>query len=221
MQKKINLIYQGLELDSYAQVNIDRIKMKQVFQIGPDEKVIGMIGRLEPVKGPAYFIEAAKIVAEQFAQAKFILVGEGSLRRRLERRIEEAGLRGRFILTGWREDIPQVLSMLDLLILPSLNEAVGIVLIEAQALGIPVIASCVGGVPEIVKDNQAGILVPPGNIRDLARAINYLLADEQKRQEMGQKAKAWVEGRFRVEDMVNGISQLYRQLINEKKMRRK
>jgi glycosyltransferase involved in cell wall biosynthesis len=212
--EKVILIYQGLELDKYKQqIDIDKNKMKNSFNIKPDETVIGMIGRLEPIKGAGYFVEAAREVLREFTQAEFILVGEGSLRERLEKRIKELGLKDRFILTGWREDIPSILSILDILVLPSLNEAVGMVLIEAQSLGVPVVATNVGGIPEVVKDNQTGILVPAGDAQCLARAINHLLADKQKRLNMAKEAKLWVAGRFEARDMVDRISQLYEGLI--------
>lgn len=212
--EKIHLIRQGLELDEYTQENIDKFKIRESFNIDPDENVVGMISRLEPVKGPGYFIEAVKYVAKQFTKTKFIIAGEGSLRKRLEKQVEDTGLQSRFIFTGWREDIPEILSILDILVLPSLNEAVGMVLIEAQAMGVPVVATNIGGIPEIVKDKQTGILVPAGSYKDLAQAINYLLSDKQKRLEMVEIAKTWIKGRFKAEDMVNEISRLYQELIS-------
>lgn len=215
--EKIRLIYQGLEMEKYAQLNIDKRKIRESFAIKPDEKVVGMIGRLEPVKGPEYFIEAAKFVAEVFPKARFILAGEGSLRKKLEKQIKSLGLSDKFIFAGWREDIPEILSILDLLVLPSLNEGVGIVLIEAQGLGVPIVASRVGGIPEIVRENETGILVSAGDAASLSAAINDLLAHEQKRLAMGQEAMRWVKDKFKAQDMVDEISELYEELITLKK----
>lgn len=215
--EKIRLIYQGLELEDYAKINIDRNKFRQSFNISLGQSVVGMIGRLEPVKGPQYFVQAVKFYAGQLNNAKFIIAGEGSLRKRLEKQVKNAGLEDRFIFIGWREDIREIISILDILVLPSLNEAVGMVLLEAASLGIPVIATNVGGIPEIVKDKQTGILVEPANYRALALAINYLLSNKQKSLEMSQAAKSWVRGRFKTQDMVNEISKLYQeQLLSEK-----
>ena len=214
---KIRLIYQGLELEQYTPGDIDKTRVRGEFNIKPDERIIGMVGRLEPVKGPQYFVEAAQGVVRQFAQARFIVVGEGSLRKNLERQVEEAGLRDKFIFTGWRDDNYEIISILDILVLPSLNEAVGIVLLEAQSLGVPVVATKVGGVPEIVKDQETGILVPAGDSQSLEQAINTLLADEHKRKEMGERAAGWVKGKFKAQDMVDEISQLYQELSLIKK----
>lgn len=215
--KKICLIPPGLELDNYAKANIDKVKVREIFHLQPDETVVGMVARLEPIKGPEYFVEAAKEVVGHFNKTRFIIVGEGSLRQSLEERVKNSGLKERFIFTGWCEDIIEVISIFDILVLPSLNEAVGMVLIEAQSLGVPVIATNVGGIAEIIQDNQTGILVPPRDPQILAGAINSLLVDKQKRLAMSEKAKAWVRDKFKAQDMADRISGLYQELIASKK----
>jgi len=213
---RIVLIRQGLELDRYMQANIDKDKIKKELNIQPHENVLGMIGRLEPVKGPLYFVEAAKDIIEEFPETKFLIVGEGILRKRLERRIEILGLKEKFIFTGWREDMPEIISVLDLLIFPSLNEAVGMVLIEAQACGVPVVATEVGGIPEIVNNNRTGILVPAGDSKELARAVNCLLGDKQKRSQLSKEAQDWIKDKFKVQEMIDKLSELYKELISKK-----
>jgi glycosyltransferase involved in cell wall biosynthesis len=212
-EHKVSLIYQGLELDAYTQPAVDKTHMKKSFNIRAEELVIGFIGRLEPIKGLDYFIDAAGIVAEKFNNLKFILVGEGSLRPHLTKKIEDKGFASRCIFTGWREDILEINSILDILVLPSLNEAVGIALIEAQAMGVPVIATHVGGIPEVVNDKSTGLLVSPADSRGLAQAMEYLIENTQKRSEMSAAAKAWVRGKFKAEDMADKISRLYKELV--------
>ncbi|MDD5730526.1 MAG: glycosyltransferase family 4 protein, partial [Candidatus Omnitrophica bacterium] len=213
---KIKVIYQGLELEKYLNVNPDKLKVKRSLGLDLDGPVIGMVGRLEPVKGPDYFVEAASFVLKDNPAAKFVLAGEGSLRKKLEARAGSLGLKGKFLFTGWREDIPEIISVLDILVLASLNEAVGIVLIEAQAEGVPVVAAAVGGVPEIVKDKETGILVPSKNAPAIAEAVNYLLKDPEKMKSMGEKAKEWVGAKFGAPAMVNNISSLYRDTLEIK-----
>jgi glycosyltransferase involved in cell wall biosynthesis len=215
--EKISLIYPGLELDRHLEINIEKDRMKQHFNITPHESIVGAIGRLEPVKGLRYFIEAAKEIAGQSANTKFIIVGEGSLRQKLQKQVKEAGLENKFIFTGWREDTPEILSILDILVLPSLNEAVGMILIEAQAVGVPIVASNVGGIPEVIRDGQTGILVPPGDPHSLARAINQLLADKQKRLNMSEAARAWIKDKFKPQDMADAVSSLYQELVSNRK----
>lgn len=199
--KKVAVIYQGIEFNECAP------------QVKRDEPLVGMIGRLEPVKGPLYFVEAAREVARSFPSARFMITGEGSMRRSIEKRISELGLKDRISLTGWREDMPAVFASLDVLVLPSLNEAVGIVLLEAQGCGIPVVATSVGGIPEVVKDGETGILVPPADPHRIAQAICDLLADPHKRKVMSDLGKHWVRDRFGAKEMARKISDLYKGLL--------
>jgi len=215
-EDKIAYIHTGLEFDKYERVNIDKKAMRKSLDIEDDEPVIGMLARLEPVKGPEYFIEAAKEVAKKNARSKFIVVGDGSLRDSMEEKVARSGLEKRFIFTGWRDDIPELLSIFDIMVLPSLNEAVGIALIEAQAMGVPVVATNVGGVPEVVRDGDTGILVPSKDPVKLANAINHLLENDQLRKKMGELGKIWVKDRFRVEDMVFLIFKLYKELLEKR-----
>jgi len=212
-QDKLALIPQGLELDEYKDATFDKDKLKKNLGLPLNEDVVGYIGRLEPIKGLDYLIAAVKLINNN---VKFLIVGDGSLRERLGQKVKALGLSEKFIFTGWRSDIAQLLFLMDLLVLPSLNEAVGISLIQAQAMGVPVVASNVGGIPEIIRDNFTGILVPPANPQALAKAIAGLLNDKQKRLGMSKEAKAWIKGKFRVEDMINRISGLYQELAGKK-----
>jgi len=214
--QKLSVIHQGLELGRYVQARSNTGALREAFGIGQDERVVGMIGRLEPVKGPDYFIEAAALIAAKNKKIKFIIAGEGSLKEKLKARAGELGIHDKVIFTGWREDVPEILALLDVLVLPSLNEAVGMVLLEAGAAGVAVVAAKVGGVPEIVRDQQTGLLVPAGSLDGIARAVNELLSDHQKRQAMGQAAAAWVEGKFKAEDMAGDLSGLYQELLRKK-----
>lgn len=213
----IVVINSGLELNSYREVNIDARKKRDELQVEQDTTLVGMIGRLEPVKGPEYLIEAAKLVIERFSKVKFLIVGDGSLRNKLEFRCKKLSIFDKFVFTGWREDIPEILAVLDILVLPSLNEAVGRILIEAGACGKPVVATSVGGIPEVVKDNETGILVPPKAPEALARAIIALLKSEEKRQKMGEAAKNWVDDKFSASRMVERVSNLYSELVKNGK----
>lgn len=215
-EKKIKVIYQGLELDKYLCGGKERHDLKKFFRIGQDDNVVGMVGRLERVKGPEIFVEAAAAVAKKLPNTKFILAGEGSLRKILEEKAALLGLGDKMIFAGWREDVPEILSILDMMVLPSLNEAVGMALIEAQAEGVPVVAARVGGVPEVVKDGKTGVLVSPGNAGELADAIIGLLSDKGKLKDMGQAGALWVRGRFRAEDMARKTSELYMETLHKK-----
>ena len=210
--EKIVVINSGLELNNYRKINVDTGRIRDGLGLEEDMALAGFVGRLEPVKGPEYFIRAAALVAGELTEVKFLIVGEGSLRNKLESECEKSGIRDKVIFTGWREDITEILSILNVLVLPSLNEAVGRVLIEAGACGVPVVAARVGGVPEVVKDNQTGILVPPGEPEALAGAMIALLEDKEKRQRMGERAENWVGAKFGVNKMVERVSSLYHEI---------
>jgi glycosyltransferase involved in cell wall biosynthesis len=109
------------------------------------------------------------------------------------------------------------MAIFEILVLPSLNEAVGMVLLEAQSLGIPVVASNVGGIPEMIKDQETGILVPAGDRHSLALAISQLLSDKEALLRMGRLARDWVRGRFRAEDMADETAILYQKLLSRRK----
>lgn len=214
---KVSVIYQGLELDKLTRDWKSACSLKNIFKIRPEERVVGMVGRLEPVKGSDIFIEAAAEIAKRVPEARFIIAGEGSLQAAMKKRAGELGISAKVIFAGWREDIPEMISLMDVMVLPSLNEAVGIALIEAQAEGVPVVASRVGGIPEVVKDQKTGILVPPSDAAAIAEAVISLLNDKPKSAAMGEAGKVWVRDRFRAEDMTEKTSALYMRLLNKKR----
>lgn len=214
---KVSVIYQGLELDKFTRDWKSAFNLKNVLKIRPEDRVVGLVGRLEPVKGSDVFIEAAALIIKKRPDVRFVVAGEGSLRSVMEKRAAELGISASIIFAGWREDIPDVISLMDIMVLPSLNEAVGIALIEAQAEGIPVVASRVGGVPEVVRDGKTGILVPPSDPAAIADAVIGLLDDKPKCAAMGEAGKAWVRDRFKAEDMVKKTSELYMRLLNKKR----
>src|SRR5262249_22595255 len=146
-------------------------------------------GRLSPEKGVSVLIEAARIVVESDPQARFVVFGEGTQRPALERLIASAGLTGRFALPGFRSDLDQLLPSADLFVLPSFTEVSPSVVLGAGVAGVRVVATAVGGTPEVVADGKTGYLVPPGNPEQLARRILELLGDHTLRQQMGQAGR--------------------------------
>jgi glycosyltransferase involved in cell wall biosynthesis len=212
---KVALVYTGLELDDFIPKNREMIKSG--LKIDNDGKVVGYVGRLDSVKGAQFFVEAARLCLLNDASLRFILAGEGQLRKQLQDKTASWGFKDKIIFLGWRDDIADLMSIMDILVLPSLNEAVGIVLIEAQSLGVPVVASNVGGIPEIIKDKETGILVFPGDPQAIARAVSELFSEPRKMREMSAAAKSWVRGKFKAGNMVRAISAIYQEALKEKK----
>jgi len=222
-ENKFVPIYNGIDLDRYKNVQIDRVKKKEELGIYGDSFVVADISRLDPVKGNRYFIEAINRVTRYTLhvtrEVRFLVVGDGSEREMLEKMAEKYGIMDKVIFTGMRNDIPEILAVSDLVVLPSLMEGLGIVLLEAMAAGRPVVATWVGGVPEIVKDGETGFLVPPKNSKAIADAIIALLADEDLRKRMGKAGRSWVNEmenglpRFSIEAMVRKIERLYKEVL--------
>jgi glycosyltransferase involved in cell wall biosynthesis len=211
--EKIEVIYSGVELDALRVFQYTVQHMKDEQSGSQKRFTVGMVGRLEAVKGPQYFIEAAKCVLEKLKNVKFLVVGDGSMRKGLESLVRALGISEHVVFTGWAEDVGCVLYTLDILVLPSLNEAVGRSVLEAQAVGVPVVATKVGGVSEVVKDGVTGILVPARDAHALAGAILLLLNDDSKREGMSEAACGWVDEKFSDGLMAKHFEELYERMV--------
>ncbi len=163
---------------------------------GPVGRVVGAAGRLSPEKGFEVLVEAAAIVARSDPSAGFVLFGEGALREPLARRVAEVGLEGRFVLAGFRSDLDRLVPHLDLLAQSSFTEGMPNVVLEACAAGVPVVATAVGGTPEVVEDGRSGYLVPPGDPGVLADRILDALGDEDRRRALGAHGRRSIRDRF-------------------------
>jgi glycosyltransferase involved in cell wall biosynthesis len=162
----------------------------------PPRLVVGAAGRLSPEKGYGVLVEAAASVARDIPDVGFVHFGDGPLRAELARRVADLGLEGRFRFAGFRTDLHRALPHLDLFVQPSFTEGLPVVVLEAFAAGLPVVATAVGGTPEVVADGENGRLVPPGDPRALALRVAETLADAGARRAMGDRGRALVLDRF-------------------------
>jgi len=191
-----------------------RARQRAGFGAAPADLLIGTLGRLEePKKGLSFFLRAASLVARQRPQARFVLVGGGPARKRLEALAQAAGLTGSTVFAGERRDVAALLPAFDVFVQPSLWEGFGLTLLEAMAAARPVIASRVGGVPEIVRDGRDGLLVPPGDTEALAGAILRVLGDPDLAARLGRAGRERVETSFAIDDLVRDTVALYRGLL--------
>ncbi|MBN3040677.1 MAG: glycosyltransferase family 4 protein [Candidatus Omnitrophica bacterium] len=215
-KKSIEVIPSGLRPEEFSTENKEtKEAFKKLLAVSPDKILIGFVGRLEPVKGCEYFIMAAAKIKGLCRGVNFLIVGEGSLRKSLERMSKALNLADDVLFLGWREDALEIISGLDILVQPSLNEAVGRTLLEAQAQGIPVVASSVGGIPEIVKDNISGCLVPAKDVEALSEAIYNLLDNARAREAISQGARQWIRDNFSSKKMMQRINEIYDRLFLE------
>lgn len=210
---QMRVIPNGLDMSLYGKRFIlKREEIRGSFGLSPDSILVGTVGRIEHVKGTAHFVDAAREICSTDGRAKFIIAGEGSQRAALEEKVRSWGLENRIVFLGWRDDVAEFLAALDIFVLPSLNEAVGLSLIEAQASGVAVIATRVGGIPEIVTDGVTGLMVNPSSSDEIACAIKTLVNDPAKRESLAQAAIASLEDRFSVTKMISATENLYRDL---------
>ena len=208
-EDKFVVINSGVELGIFRELPHGELEdFKRTLGIPDNSLIVGTAGRLEPVKGPEYLIEAAKKVLSKYPQAYFIFAGDGPLRQKLENRAHELGIKNNTLFLGWRRDVTKVISIYDIFAFPSLNEGMGRVLVEAMALGKPIVASDVGGIPDLVTHGINGFLVPPKNPERLAAYIQILLGDKERRAKMGAEGKA-MAGIFGKDIMLESIAKLY------------
>lgn len=213
--QRITVVSSGLDLDFKKISHDSALEKRKEFGFTPGQMIVGMVSRLEPVKGPVYFVRACAELQKKYPQLRFIIVGDGSLRPQLEKLAGRLNLQEKLVFTGWREDCLEIIAFLDILAQPSLNEAIGRVLLEAQGLGVPVVATKVGGIPEVVKDGESGILLPQQDHQALARAISQLIDDPAKRLAMSKSAVSWIDEKFSSRKMLREIFGLYQEAMSK------
>src|SRR5712692_3676234 len=214
--EKFVTIHSGIDLAYFRSVHVDPAVKRKELGLPPDGAIVGTVGRLVPIKGLEWLLKAAPRVLAEFPQACFVIIGEGPLLGELKELTSRLGIGLRVMFLGAREDVPECLATLDLFVLPSLNEGMGRVLLEAMAVGCPVVATRVGGIPDIVADGTNGLLVPPRDERARGEAILTLLRDRSRRAAYGEAARRHVDGRFDIETMVRNIERLYDEVWREK-----
>jgi len=208
-------IFSGVDFAPFDRAISRRYPTRQSLGIERGDFLVGGVGRLEPVKGFAYFVQAARLVAEAVPEARFILVGNGSQYAELAAQL--GAIRDKFVMLGMRDDVPELMAAMDVFVLPSLNEGMGRVLLEAAAAGTPAVAANVGGVPTIVKHEHSGILVPPRDPEAIAAAVISLARDPVRRRALADRARTAAPA-YSIERMVERIESLYEELIKEKQI---
>lgn len=206
-------VFSGIECSVFTNARTYREATRTSWNVATDHILIGGVGRLEPVKGFSYFVKAAHKVLTRVPHARFLLVGDGTEKDQLLDETKHFG--ERFRLLGFRDDVPELMAALDVLVVPSINEGMGRVILEAGAAGVPVVATAVGGIPDIVQDGKTGILVPPKDTDALAQAIVLLALDETLRRRMSEEALRYIAPRYSIEAMIKEIETIYEQLIEK------
>ncbi len=180
--------------------------------ISAKTKIVGFVGRLEHVKGCSQFVKAAYKVLPHFSDLNFVIFGDGSKKNKLEEEVTSRGYEKKIIFYGFRKKTEKIFNTLDCFVLPSLNEGIPLALLEAMYYGVPVIATCVGGVPEVIKDHESGILVHPNNVDELAKAMIETLRNFDAAKKRALVAKETISNNYSIEKWINNIENLYKEL---------
>jgi glycosyltransferase involved in cell wall biosynthesis len=212
-EKKITVVYNGIDTEKYAQYSRENGSAQKQVPSGP---VIGIIARLSDVKGHMYLIGAMKIVLKRFPQARLLIIGEGKMEKELKRLVEDLGLSANVSFLPEVADTPAALASMDVFVMPSLHEGLGLALMEAMAAGCAVIGSDVGGIVNLIRHRQNGLLVRPADVPGLAAAIEELLGSETMRKELGMQAHEFIMREFSQEKMVVATEGVYRTCLNVK-----
>jgi glycosyltransferase involved in cell wall biosynthesis len=214
---KVVTIYNGIDVKAFMDSDLTREEAQTQLGLSDrDAFVYGTVGRLAETKGQEVLLKAFARVCEKYPKSWLIITGKGRLDSELRGLSAELNIDERVVFLGYRTDIPEVLKALDVFVLPSIAEGLPGALLEAMAAGIPVIASRVGGVPEILNDPSLGIMVSPSSTDELASAMERLRSmDEIRRNMMGEALRKRVLEEFTKEKMISSISREYVTVMNE------
>ncbi len=214
---KIKVIHNGIQFNSFGNSNFQH-KFKEKLNIPPSRTVIGTVARMAPQKGLSVLIDAAEQLIGKY-NVHFLIVGDGPLRGELEERIRLSSINDYFTLTGVVKDITQAYSAMNIFVLPSITEGLPFTILEAMAFSLPVVATSVGGVPEIIKPGECGFLVPPGDHIELASKIAYLIDCPGIRSEFGYRGRQRVHDKFDASKMIGETKGIYYTLLKEPKLK--
>ncbi|MBI5666967.1 MAG: glycosyltransferase family 4 protein [Chloroflexi bacterium] len=215
-RKHFTVLPLGLDLDSFATTPRHSGQFRAAWNIPPDACLIGIVGRIVPVKNHALFLEAAVKVRQQLPQAHFVIVGDGELRPEVEAQVHELGLRDAVTFTGWQRVLAPIYSDLDALVISSVTEGTPVSVIESLAAGCPVVATAVGGLPDLLDHGRLGLLVTPGDADALATGI---LRTVRQPPDVSEAQRLMLD-RYGIDRLVKDLDSLYRGLLAKKRRER-
>lgn len=205
-KRKLETVLNGIDLRRF---NGNSALSREDLGLKPEHKVAGIVARLEPVKNHAMLLRAWKRIAERLSEAMLLIVGEGSLEHELKAQVETLGIKGHVRFLGPRRDVHDLLPLMDVAVLTSINEGLPMFLLEAMAVGLPVAAAAVGGVPKLIRDGEHGRLVGNDDDAALAEAVVAMFANPDLLKEMGRTNMALVKGRYDLEASVDRYFEMY------------
>ena len=215
-KEKYIVIRAVFDMDRFRQVWVNVAEKKQELGLPKDSFVIGIIARLSPEKGHFDALEAFQKVHKEIPDAFLLIVGEGELKKAIRQRVTRMGIEDRVVMAGYRGDIPEITRILDISLNPSLWDCSPRSILEAVVCGVPVVATTVGGIPEMVSNEESGLLVPTGDTEAMAHCILRLRRDEELRKRLTIKAAERIQELFDPVQTIERTVQLYLELLTEK-----
>ncbi|MEJ2636439.1 MAG: glycosyltransferase family 4 protein [Calditrichia bacterium] len=213
---KYTTIYSGMDLGKFENINFDAIKMKKSLGLHESKFIIGTVARLEPRKGPHYFIDVISHIKRSFPDSKAVIVGTGSFENELKEKVHALNLGEDIIFTGYRKDIAEIMSIFDVVCLTSLWEGIPRVLIQGAKLGKPLVAFDIDGNSEVIKNGINGFLIPPINIQEFADRVMDIIKDSTLRKSMALESLKIIDHRWDKKYMAEEIQRYYLKMCREK-----
>lgn len=212
---KITVLPLGLDLDVYRRMPRHIGTFRKAWNIPLDVPLVGIVGRITPIKNHALFLQAAARLRQQMPNAHFVIVGDGETRAETDALVDQLGLRDCVTFTGWQRDLPPIYSDLDVLVISSLNEGTPVTVIEALAGGCPVVTTNVGGLPDLLDGGKLGRLVASENVEALTEGIRTTLTQPPS-PESTANTQAIMINRYGIDRLVQDLDGLYRGLLSKK-----
>jgi glycosyltransferase involved in cell wall biosynthesis len=213
---RVRVIRLGLDLDDFLALSARSGALRTSVGASEGDFVVGIVGRLVPVKDHWTFLRAAALACAGSASLRFAVIGDGPLRQELELFARQSGAGDRVRFTGWRRDLPQVYADLDAVVISSRNEGTPVSIIEGAAAGKPVVATRVGGIPDMIDDGRDGLMVPPGNPQALADAMLRLVQEPGLRETLGAAARERAAREYSALRLLSEVEKLYLELLESK-----
>jgi glycosyltransferase involved in cell wall biosynthesis len=215
--QKVLKVYSGIDLAHFHPVTEDEKKsIRRKWGIREESAVVGVVSKLWAGKGHEILIQAFKELKEEINDAVLAIVGEGYLHGKLVNLVQRLGLADDVIFTGFQTDVSEIMATFDVAVLPSLFEGMGRVVLEAMAMEKPVVASRVGGIPDLVHDGVNGILIPPGSVEELRSSLVRTLRNPVMAREMGKQGRRRINAEFSAATMVQSVERVYHELLRKK-----
>lgn len=213
---KLTQIYNGVDADRFNSINANYETVKFPPSFDEDSIIIGTVGRMEAVKAQTTLAEAFILLHRECQQyrhkLRLVMIGDGDLRNKSQEKLDQAELSEYCWLPGSRDDVPSIMNRMDIFVLPSRNEGISNTILEAMATGLPVVATRVGGNPELVIEQHTGLLVPSDNPYEMMLALKQYVEDADMRLQHGKNALTTISERFRIEHMVDNYLSVYNSL---------